>query len=191
MSSALVERLRRAVDPAPSTVDAPPGRRPAAVLILADPRNDRVPLLFIVRSEALRHHAGQIAFPGGGFDAFETNPVSVALREAQEEVGLQSANVEILGSLPTFDTMVSHRWLTPVVGLMREGWEIQPDAVEVADWFWIDLAAIMDAPHEVLEGQRDGEHRTVHFIHVDGQIIWGVTGAIVAELVDRIGEGCG
>jgi len=112
----LVDRLRLAVrDPAGAPL-APDGLRPAAVLLLCDPAAPGVPLLFVLRSEELRNHPGQIAFPGGGAETADADVVATALREAGEELGIGAESVEILGALTTFSTVVSGRWLTPVVG---------------------------------------------------------------------------
>jgi 8-oxo-dGTP pyrophosphatase MutT (NUDIX family) len=164
------------------------GRRPASVLLLFDPQPARLPLLFMLRSDSLRHHAGQIAFPGGSREAGDDDPVSTALRESYEEVGLEPDNVEVVGVLPPFVTAVSNRWLTPVVGLQRRPWNVRADRIEVAEWFWVDLASLMEAPHEVRRLERDGRARDVHFYRVGERVIWGVTGAILHELMRRLGR---
>lgn len=164
------------------------GRRPASVLLLFDPEPPSLPLLFMLRSAALRHHAGQIGFPGGSREAGDGDAVATAVREAHEEVGLDPANVEVIGVLPQFSTAVSNRWLTPVVGLQRAPWTVVPDAIEVAEWFRVDLTALLEAPHEVRRLERDGLSRDVHFYQVGERVIWGVTGAILHELMRRLGR---
>lgn len=164
------------------------GRRPASVLLLFDRQSPRLPLLFTLRSDSLRHHASQIAFPGGGREAGDRDAVSTALREAHEEVGLEAPNVEVIGVLQPFVTAVSDRWLTPVVGLQRNPWSVRGDSVEVAEWFWVDLAALMEAPHAIRRLDRDGVEREVHFYTVGERVIWGVTGAILHELMQRLGR---
>lgn len=166
----------------------PGGRRPASVLLLFDPSSAQLPLLFMLRSSDLRQHAGQIAFPGGGREAGDDDVIATALREAHEEVGIEPGNVDVIGVLPAFDTAVSNRWLTPVVGLQRDVWTLRPDPIEVAELFRVDLDALLDAPHEVRTFERDGIERVVHFYTVDGRVIWGVTGAILHELLRRLGR---
>lgn len=113
---------------------------------------------------------------------------ATALREAHEEVGIDPDNVDVIGVLPGFMTAVSNRWLTPVVGLQRGAWTVRPDPVEVAEWFLVDLAELMTAPHEVRTLERDGIARDVHFYQVGQRVIWGVTAAILHELMGRLGR---
>jgi len=112
--------------------------------------------------------------------------VATALREAGEELGIGAESVEILGALTTFSTVVSGRWLTPVVGLQRGPIELRSDDFEIAEWFHVDIADLMLAPHTIREVERDGMRRQVHYYEVSGRVIWGVTGAIVYELLERL-----
>jgi 8-oxo-dGTP pyrophosphatase MutT (NUDIX family) len=185
--AALLDRLRAAVDNEPGP-PPPAGQRRAAVLLLFDPSNEELPLLFILRSASLRAHAGQIAFPGGASEPSDRDLVATALREASEEVALHRDNVEVLGFLPPFLTAVSNLWLTPVVGLQRAQWTITSDTFEVAEWFRIDLTSLMRAPHSIRELSRDGRSRMVHFYDADGRVIWGVSAAILYELMFRLGR---
>lgn len=184
----LLDRLRDAVSVTEPQVADISGRRPASVLLLFDPRSPSLPLLFMLRAATLRQHAGQIGFPGGSNEAADRDVIATALREAREEVGLDPANVEVLGVLPPFTTAVSNRWLTPVVGLQRSPWTVVPDMIEVAEWFRVDLAALLEAPHEVRRVERDGLSRNVHFYQVGERVIWGVTAAILHELMRRLGR---
>jgi 8-oxo-dGTP pyrophosphatase MutT (NUDIX family) len=185
----IVDRLRQAVrDPSEPVQAAPDGLRPASVLLLCDPTTSGVPLLFVLRSEELRHHPGQIAFPGGGAETSDPDVVATALREAGEELGIQPQSVEVLGLLSPFSTVVSGRWLTPVVGLQRGPIEFRTDDFEIAEWFHVDIADLMVAPHTVREIERNGRRGRVHYYEASSRIIWGVTGAIVHELLERLGR---
>jgi 8-oxo-dGTP pyrophosphatase MutT (NUDIX family) len=185
----IVDLLRAGVRPARDMMPAPSqGGRPASVLLLCDPSTPRVPLLFVLRSAELRQHAGQIAFPGGSAEPTDADVVATALREAHEEVGVEPDNVEVLGLLSPFSTVVSDRWLTPVVGLERGPTHFRSDDIEVAEWFHLDLADLMVAPHTVRELERDGVPRSVHFYEASDRVIWGVTGAILHELLEVLGR---
>ncbi len=184
----LEERLRSAVDPLDTFHDEAPAesRRVAAVLMLFDTRNDGLPLLFLERTAHLRHHAGQIGFPGGGAEPGDSSVVATALREAGEEAGIPADAVEVIGLLPPLLTATSDNWLTAVVGLQQRDIELHPDPFEVARLFRLELGAIMEAPHTMHTLTHEGRSRQVHFYELDGNVIWGVTAAIVAELIGRV-----
>jgi 8-oxo-dGTP pyrophosphatase MutT (NUDIX family) len=187
--SSIVERLRAAVtDPREPAAVMPDGLRPASVLLLCDPSTEGVPLLFVLRSEEVREHPGQIAFPGGGAETFDSDVVATALREADEELSIASSSVQILGLLTPFSTVVSGRWLTPVVGLQREPIEFKTDGFEIAEWFRIDIADLLVAPHTEREIERNGMRGRIHYYEASGRVIWGVTGAILHELLVRLGR---
>src|ERR1700676_977733 len=179
--------LRSAVDRVDASHgDAPPAhRRTAGVLLLSDTRDPRLPLLFIERTAHLRHHAGQIGFPGGGSEPGDADIVATALREAGEEAAIPSESVEVIGLLPPFLTATSDNWLTPVVGVHDREIAMRPEPFEVARLFHVDLQALIDAPHTVRILTHDGQARDVHFYDVGGDVIWGVTAAILAELIGR------
>jgi 8-oxo-dGTP pyrophosphatase MutT (NUDIX family) len=182
----LVAALQAACDPLGTALpDAPGGVPAAAVLLLADTTSPELPLLFVIRSDRVSTHQGQIAFPGGRLEADE-NPIEAALREAHEEVGMPLDAVRVIGTLPAFNTAVSNRWLTPVVALSERPWQVVSDGFEVADWFWAPLQTVIDAKHYTKTFDRGGMPREVHFYQVGEQIVWGVTGAIVAELLSRM-----
>jgi 8-oxo-dGTP pyrophosphatase MutT (NUDIX family) len=142
----------------------------------------------MLRSPELRFHPGQIGFPGGTAEPSDGDVVATALREASEEVGLQPGNVDVIGLLSPLITATSERWLTPVVGLQRRQWEVRSDPYEVAEWFRIGLDELMAAPHTVQQFHRDGVAHDVHFYTAGGRSIWGVSGAILHELLARLGR---
>jgi 8-oxo-dGTP pyrophosphatase MutT (NUDIX family) len=185
----IVDRLRAIARPE-AGAPAPPigGGRPASVLLLCDPSTSGVPLLFVLRSADLRAHPGQIAFPGGSAEPGDADVTATALREANEELGIDPDNVEVLGLLSPFGTVVSDRWLTPVIGLERGPSQLRGDGFEIAEWFRIDIADLLVAPHTVRELERDGIRRPVHFYKASQRVIWGVTGGILHELLVLLGR---
>ena len=185
----LLARLRKAVDPLDDPHPPPPfGPRKAAVLLLADPSEPGLPLLFMLRSERVRHHRGQISFPGGGVEEDDASIGDAALRENAEEMGIPREDVELIGKLPPLLTAVSNRWLTPIVGVLRRPVEVVADPFEVAEWFRVPIRVLMSAPHRIQEVEHEGTQRRIHYYDVDGRVIWGVTGAILQELLARLGR---
>lgn len=158
------------------------------MLLLLDPADPGLPILFVQRADHLRHHAGQIGLPGGTTETVDADLAATALREAAEEVGLEPGNVEVIGKLPPLLTAVSLRWLTPVVAAQRRPWTPSGDGWEVAQWFRVRLADLLVAPHHTQEVESAPLRRAIHFYEVDGRTIWGATGAIVHELLRRLGR---
>jgi 8-oxo-dGTP pyrophosphatase MutT (NUDIX family) len=132
-------------------------REPAlAAVLLPLVMRDELTLLLTQRSSQLRAHSGQVAFPGGRTDESDQDAVDTALREAHEEVGLPRHHVEVLGTLPTYVTG-SAFIITPVVALVKPGFELQPNPEEVADVFEVPLGYLMNpANHRRHEMAFDG-----------------------------------
>jgi len=165
-----------------ATAAARPGRgvRPSAVLALIGPGPD---LVFIERAATLRHHAGQIAFPGGGVEPGDMDLVHTALREAQEEVGLDPSGVRVLGTLPAVHVAVSGFDVTVVVGWWEHPSTVGvQDVAEVAAVHAISIADLVDPGHRVSVRHPSG-YTGPGFL-VGDLLIWGLT----AHLVDAILE---
>ena len=161
---------------------APPdgGGKPSAVLILFADGPAGPDLLFIQRSQELRLHAGQPAFPGGSIDAGE-GPVQAALREAAEEVGVDPDGVEVVGTLPELYIPRTGFRVVPVLGWWRQPSAVAPvDAGEVAAVERVGLAELADPAVRLMVRVPDG--RTTPAFRVRGMLIWGFT----AGLVDRL-----
>jgi 8-oxo-dGTP pyrophosphatase MutT (NUDIX family) len=182
----LLERLRRAVDPLPAPGAGVPPEVSAAVLLLVDPTDPALPLLFIRRTRLVSTHRGQVAFPGGGVEPGDASVVDAALREAREEMAIPPEAVEPLGLLATVWTRGSERSLTPVVGLQRAAVVPVADGYEVAAWFRIPIAELLEAPltSRVIPGME--ERPPVHFYEARGQVIWGATAAVLHDLLGRL-----
>jgi 8-oxo-dGTP pyrophosphatase MutT (NUDIX family) len=161
----------------------PPSRggRPSAVLVLFAEGPDGPDLLFIQRSEGLRLHAGQPAFPGGAIDGDE-GPVRAALREAAEEVGLDPGGVDVLGTLPEVFIARTGFRVVPVLAWWRQPCAVAPvDPREVAAVERVSLAELADPAARLMARMPSG--RAAPAFRVRGMLIWGFTAAIVDRLV--------
>lgn len=162
------------------------GLAAAAVLVPLVERPQGLSVLLTRRSDTLRNHSGQVAFPGGRCDPGET-PWGTALREAQEEVGLDPAFVRLAGLGDPYET-VTRYVVTPVVGFVRPGFVVSPAEAEVAEVFEVPFAWLMDAAnHELREGVApDGTPRRYYVMPHDGRMIWGATAGMLRALHDRL-----
>jgi len=165
-----------------------PYARKAAVLLGLFDQEGKPTILFIRRSSTLRAHSGEIAFPGGGVDKTDSSPIMAALREAQEEIGLDPARVEVLGVLQPVFTVVSNYLVIPVVAFLPRGLgTLQLQASEVTE---IILAPLHDLTNPDIfhteEWMRVGRTRTVYFYDYGSYRIWGVTARILNELLETL-----
>jgi 8-oxo-dGTP pyrophosphatase MutT (NUDIX family) len=158
------------------------GGRRSAVLILFGDGPDGPDLLFIQRSEGLRRHAGQPAFPGGAIEEDDDGPVAAALREAAEETGLDPAGVEVVGTLPELFIAHTQFRVVPVLAWWREPSAVRPaDIGEVAAVERIPVAELADPRHRVM--LRSPRGRTGPAFHIGPMLIWGFTAALVDRLL--------
>lgn len=165
----------------------PPGEPlPAAVLVGVVAHAGAPTVLLTRRHDNLRHHAGQVSFPGGRIETFDASPAAAAMREAHEEVGLQSAQFTALGYLDPLLTITGFRVL-PLLGVINPAFVAVPDPVEVADVFEVPLALLLD-PGQLDEKflQFGGKPRRVLQYRYDQQRIWGVTASILFNLRERL-----
>jgi 8-oxo-dGTP pyrophosphatase MutT (NUDIX family) len=157
-------------------------RTDAAVLIGLVERPGGPHLLLTQRTTHLRDHAGQISFPGGRVEPGDASVVATALRETQEETGLDPSQVEILGELASYDTATGFR-IHPVVGWLRPPLELRPDPHEVADVFELPLAFAVDpANHRRQSFRRGALTRTYYVLPWQDRFIWGATAGILVNL---------
>ena len=163
---------------------SPDEAAPAAVLIAITDRPEPGVIL-TVRRENLRTHAGQVAFPGGRIDPGE-DPVAAALREAQEEVLLDPASVEIVGTIEPYRT-VTHYSVVPVIGVIPPDLPLEPHEQEVADWFEAPLTFLLDpANQQQRSALFQGRNRHYYEIDWNGRRIWGATAAMIVNLSRRL-----
>jgi 8-oxo-dGTP pyrophosphatase MutT (NUDIX family) len=195
-ASALRQRFQHIADWQPELVgdgrlftDRAPAH--AAVLMPLVQREDGLHVLLTRRTEHLRDHAGQVSFPGGRTEVFDDGPIATALREAQEEVGLPSSLVEVIGQMPTYATVTSFI-VTPVVALVTPPLMLQIDSREVAEAFEVPLSFLMNpAQHQRHTFEFDGGQRQFLSMPWQGQLadgsmreyfIWGATAAMLRNL---------
>jgi 8-oxo-dGTP pyrophosphatase MutT (NUDIX family) len=158
---------------------------PAAVLVPVVDRPEPTVIL-TVRTETMRRHAGQIAFPGGRLDPEDDGPIDGALREAEEEIGLPRAAVEVVGVADLYRTITGFE-VTPVVGVIPPDLPLVPHPGEVASIFEASLHYIMRPEHQIVRTvQWRGAERNYYEIEWEGRRIWGATAAMIVNLSRRL-----
>ena len=158
------------------------GHCPAAVLVPVVARGQVPTVLLTRRTDHLHHHPGQISFPGGRVEEADTSPIDTALRETEEEIGLDRRHIELIGTLPDYLTGTGFR-VTPVVGLVTPPFELTLDAFEVAEAFEVPLSHFLDpANHEQHSIVHEGRVRQFHAMPYQGYFIWGATAGIIMSL---------
>lgn len=167
--------------------------RAAAVLVPIVTHASGTTVLFTQRTMHLRHHSGQVAFPGGRIESTDRSPIDAALREAEEEIGLEPGRVDVIGCLPDYLTGTGFE-VTPVVGLLQPGFQPKPDPYEVDDVFEVPLAFLMDPRHHQqrrvrIPGLEPGAEDRVFFAMpwrahegADERFIWGATASMLRNL---------
>ncbi|HLX24578.1 MAG TPA: CoA pyrophosphatase [Usitatibacter sp.] len=155
------------------------GAKPAAVLLLVVDHPGNPTVVFTQRTAHLADHAGQISFPGGRSHGDGESPERTALREAEEEIGLASNRVEILGRLPEYHTSTGYR-VTPIVGWAEPPLAYRPDPHEVADVFEVPLAFLLDtANHRYESAFFKGRMRNYWAMPYGERFIWGATAGML------------
>lgn len=186
-----IQRIEAALDPA-RIIEIEDERhfgndnhREAAVLI---PITDRPEpgVILTTRPDWLRSHAGQVAFPGGKVDDDDEDVVAAALREAQEELDIEPADVRIIGVADTYFSGSGYR-IEPVIGIIPPDLPLKPNPEEVEDWFEVPLAFLLDPANSVQkEALWNGQQRKYYDIQWGERRIWGVTAGIIANLARRL-----
>jgi 8-oxo-dGTP pyrophosphatase MutT (NUDIX family) len=171
-----------------------PGRTPrsAAVLVPLVERAEGLQVLLTRRTDALKDHAGQISFPGGGTDPGDASAWDTAIREAEEEIGLHRQFLNPIGLLPVYSTVTAFE-VTPCLALVRPGFELQLQVDEVAEAFEVPLSFLMNPAHhrrhrmEFLGIER--EFLSMPWPDESGYFIWGATAAMLRNLYHQLRQG--
>lgn len=188
----LADRLRAAfarppaIDPLEGDDMRHPGEPiPAAVLIAITERAEPGVILTL-RQPHLRRHAGQIAFPGGKIDPEDAGPIAAALREADEEIGLKAAMVDLVGSVEPYRTGSGYR-IVPVIGVVPPDVPLLPHDGEVAAVFEAPLGFLLDVANHGRDSRMFGEtEHSFNVIQWQDRRIWGITAALIVNLSRRL-----
>ena len=160
----------------------------AAVLIPIIDRGDDLSVLLTLRADDLKHHAGQISFPGGRMEVGDADATAAALRETEEEIGLRRQFVEVLGRLPDHAVITGYR-VTPVIGLVRPGFELVLDPTEVAGTFEAPLRHLLDpATHARRRRHIAGEEIETFDLPWGSFNIWGATAGMLLTLREVLSD---
>tara|TARA_R110001599_G_scaffold171353_1_gene362084 strand:+ start:68306 stop:68977 length:672 start_codon:yes stop_codon:yes gene_type:complete len=154
----------------------------AAVLIPIVLRENGATLLLTQRTAHLRDHAGQISFPGGRVDSTDASPLEAALRETEEEIGLDRKFIEVIGQLPEYRTGTGFR-IEPFVALLQPPFETTAEPFEVAEIFEVPLSFLMDGNHHQRRTAKfPTGARTFYVMPYEHHFIWGATAGMLRNL---------
>ncbi|MEI5681013.1 MULTISPECIES: CoA pyrophosphatase [unclassified Mesorhizobium] len=160
--------------------------RDAAVLIPVVDHGDEASVILTKRTEKLRNHSGQVAFPGGRIDPTDPTPEFAALRETVEEIGLGEDHVEVVGRMPDYVAGSGYR-IAPVLGIVRPGFHLTINPHEVDTAFEVPLRFLMDpANHHQSSRMWNDKEWVFYDMPYGGQRIWGVTAGIIRTLYERL-----
>lgn len=160
----------------------PESWRAASVLIPLVNRSSGVTVLLTQRTEDMPSHAGQIAFPGGRRQAEDVDAVATALRETEEEVGLEPRFIDVIGPIDLYRTRTGYE-VTPVVAVVTPGFTLRADPREVADVFEVPLAHFLDEANHKIDGRVvEGRERRFYAMPYGQRYIWGATAGMLKNL---------
>lgn len=162
----------------------PEGRvlKPAAVLVAVSDAG----LILTKRASHLKHHPGQIAFPGGKVEDTDADTRAAALREATEEIGLPAEMVQVIGALPSHETVTAYQ-ITPILGLIRDVFDPKPDPNEVAEVFTVPLSHVLNpAQYRIEQRMWRGQMRRFYVVPYGPYYIWGATARILRGLAMQV-----
>ncbi|MGB3501262.1 MAG: CoA pyrophosphatase [Mesorhizobium sp.] len=198
MADDLRERVKRAaqagasevlgdhsLNPGTKSAIVKEGLRDAAVLIPIVDHPDGATMLLTKRTEKLRTHSGQIAFPGGGIDPEDASPEAAALRETEEEIGLDRNYIDVIGRMPDYYSGSGYR-VAPIIGIVRPGFALSINPDEVDDTFEVPLSFLMNAANHRRESRVwQNVERHFYTMPYGDRYIWGLTAGIIRTVHDR------
>ncbi len=160
--------------------------RDAAVLIPVVDYGERATILLTKRAERLRSHSGQVAFPGGRIDDTDASPEEAALREAEEEIGLDRQFIDVIGRMPDYVSGSGYR-IAPVLSVVRPGFLLTINRDEVDDAFEVPLSFLMDPANHTRDSRIwENKERFFYTMPYGERYIWGVTAGIIRTLYERL-----
>lgn len=158
----------------------------SAVLVALTEKDNQLCILLTKRALHLKHHGGQISFPGGKVEQTDVNLTATAIREAQEEVGLDLDNIKVVGQLHPYQTITGFR-ITPIVAIIQKNSSVSIDTNEVAEIFYVPIAHFLDKEsHYAINVKHKTGNAKVHFMPYKHHNIWGATAAILNDLAEHI-----
>lgn len=190
MTKPFFEALRARLRASPANLLSLPGvsLKESAVLVPLYLRGGVPRVLFTKRPLTLRTHAGQISFPGGTRDPEDLTPLHTALRETQEELGVQPDSIEVLGMLDEIPTITQFR-IVPFVGVLPSEPRLTPNPEEIAELIEAPLGALLEPSiHRVERWEVSSQEREVYFYDYGPHVIWGATARILRELLAHVRE---
>lgn len=166
-----------------------PTRRQAAVLLPLFRHAADYHLVLTKRTDTLKHHKGQIAFPGGAFDPSDGDLLTTALRESYEEIGIRPEDVTVVGRLDDMATFATSFTISPFVGVIPYPYSFRPNPLEVATIFEAPLSVLADPAvfRSFVRTREDGVRIVDYEYHIGGHVIWGATARIIQHFLQLIG----
>ncbi|WP_448564367.1 CoA pyrophosphatase [Thalassotalea ganghwensis] len=162
--------------------------KPSAVLVPIIELDNQLQFVLTKRASHLKHHAGQISFPGGKVEQSDRNIIETALRETEEEIGISSKDINVLGTLPFYQTLTGFK-ITPVLAFINQAVDYKLDPNEVAEVFQVPLSHFMNNEnHFSVEVFHRNKYQHVHYLPYKQYNIWGATAAIIKGLVHQLSE---
>ncbi len=163
--------------------------KPGGVMLLLYPHNGDIYLPLMKRPTYAGAHSGQVSFPGGKFEQEDVDLRNTALRETEEEIGVRSESIEVIGSLSELFIIASNFKVYPSVGFIKERPVFIPDAVEVESVLEVSLSQLRDTSRRGVEKMTFGNY-TIHspYFDVEGHVVWGATAMMLSEFLDVTAE---